>query len=154
MKKKLFDAKTTGDIKLVDNLDFIEWASTEPNPETANFFENDVTSLDLSEFSERYVANYFLEEKGADLMDTPDKLYYGIIAMFYWRADLGLEIAVMYRFLDAPESTFGDLSTCTKETREYGEMLQGFISDGCCNNFDEKEWFMNATHQWLLDNTK
>lgn len=152
MKKKLFDAKTTGDIQLVDNQDYIEWASTEPNPDVAEFLG--YVGYDFSDFSNRYVANYFLSEKGAELMETPDMLYYGIIAMFYWRADLGLEIAVMYRNLDAPEATFGDLSTCTTETREYGEKLQGFISDGCCNSIDEKEWFMNATHQWLLAKKK
>ena len=62
MKKKLFDAKTTGDIKLVDNLDYLKWASSEPNPEFMYDYVYDDLSFDLSKFGKRYAAKYFLEE--------------------------------------------------------------------------------------------
>ena len=28
----------------------------------------------------------------------------------------------------------------------------GFISGGCCRDFDIKEWFMNATYDWMSIN--
>ena len=90
-----------------------------------------------------------MEEKGAGPLNKSDKLFYAITAMFHYRADLGLEVAKFYRYHDSIEYAFGDLSTCTEETREYGEKIQGFISGGCCRDFEDKEWFMNATVDWL-----
>ena len=149
MKQKLFGAKIDNRIKLVDNWDYINWASTEPNPSLEDTFgPGGILTNDVF-FESHWAAKYFLEQLGAGPLNTSDKLFYAVTAMFHWRADLGLEAAKYYRNLDSIEYAFGDLSTCTERTREYGEKLQGFISGGCCRDFEDKEWFMNATVHWL-----
>ena len=120
MNFKLFNVKTDKNVKLVDNKDFIEWASIEPNPAFKDTLGAEGIYLNDGIFDEHWAAEYFLKEKGATPIDSSDKLFESLTAMFYWRADLGLEIARIYRNLDDISYAFGDLSTCTKETREYG----------------------------------
>ena len=51
--------------------------------------------------------------------------------------------------MDKIEYVFGDLSTCTEETREYGYSIQSLITGGCCHGYGDMEWFMNATNGWM-----
>ena len=81
--------------------------------------------------------------------------------MYLWRQDLGLEVVKNNRYLSSSsdtidryvgliEYTFGDLSTCTEETREYGYKIQDLIVNGSSLSLDGMEWFMNATNDWMM----
>ena len=145
------------DAGLVDNENYLYWALSTPNEETVGELllldpqseESDETQR-FERFEEtEWIAKYFLSSEGAQPIETKEELSLALDTMFYYRAQLGLEVERIYRQLDWIGYAFGSLDGCTEETREAGYLIQGYISDGSVDDFDLKEWLYNATSEWF-----
>ena len=96
------------DFTLVDNLDFITWAVTTPNPEHLEAVITDIVAdpqipEDVMRYShhidgtltesvlDQWTASYFYGSAGATPIETEEKLQFALDAMFYYRGKLGLE---------------------------------------------------------------
>ena len=98
-------------MQLVDNTDFIVWAVTTPNPdhlkgslndsdgdaitsETVHNhqFEGAVDNLLLNQWS----AMYFYTIQGAKPIETEERLFFALNALFDWRGKIGLEEGINF----------------------------------------------------------
>ena len=103
------------DSQLIDVEDAVDVPDVPEIPEipSVGFVINDIiSSLPLLN---EYAAKYFFKNSGAKKIKTEKMLGEALDAMFYFRASLGLEEQRVY---DDISYAFGDLSTCTKKTRE------------------------------------
>ena len=99
----------SNDVRLVNNLDFLEWASVTPNPVTFRNVE-DKRTLRREELPDD-VKNAFLTDYGAQPFDNVEDLKKALKVLFYYRWRRGLEVIAVYDLLPSP-----DLSSCSSET--------------------------------------
>ena len=90
---------------MVDNEDFIDWASTSPNPE---FPEDKSVVAELGDG----VKQKFYSKDGATPIETVQQLESALIEMFWHRVDSQLEVAAVMGLFGPP-----DTSTCSEETQ-------------------------------------
>ena len=162
LEEEIFNKMKEHDIKLVDNIDYVIWATTQANtdfvtdavgnikiediPSSIMNFGKDVVDGKYIPELDEWTEKFYRSARGAKKIKSEKMLDDALDAMFYYRASLGLEEQREY---DDISYAFGDLSSCTRKTRKQGKKLQGYITEGSHEAWDSKEWFIKATLDWM-----
>ena len=102
-------------IDLVDNEEFITWASSSPNPDHDPMWREEDPELVFAPELDDWAKEKFYRANGAKPIQTLDQLRFALGAMFWHRNSWGLEFAAIMDMMMMP-----DLSTCTERTQQAG----------------------------------
>ena len=96
-----------------------------------------------------HIADRFESRRGATPFREQELLESAMNDLFWYRSELGLEVAVMASIAPLP-----DLSTCSEETRSMGENLGNTYIDGMLFGVDQSNYapWVELTTAWVNAN--
>lgn len=127
---------------MVDNEEFIAWASTSNNPD---YDEWNVALEEDVELSD-WVKEKFYTRHGAEVAKSAKMVKEKLSAMFWLRVNYGLEFAAI-----EDEMRFPEIETCSLVTRNAGWEIRNAIYDGVSYSLDlmNMESFLGNVSDWL-----
>ena len=96
-----------------------------------------------------HIADRFESRRGAKPFRDQESLESAMNDLFWYRSELGLEVAIMASIAPTP-----DISTCSEETRSIGENLSNTYIDGILFGVDQSNYapWVELTTAWVNAN--